>query len=154
LDADDRWHPEKLARQMARFAERPELDVSLTYAQNFWDAEVEAEQALFRGHPRAEAVPGYSTTTLLAPRRFFDAIGEFNVDLRRANNMDWFLRVAEQGAAVEMLHEVLVYRRLHSRNITRREVSSARDECLDLVKALLDRRRAGTSTVPSDFFQP
>jgi glycosyltransferase involved in cell wall biosynthesis len=36
LDADDLWHPEKLVRQMARFQERPEIDLCFTRFQNFW----------------------------------------------------------------------------------------------------------------------
>jgi len=36
LDQDDLWHPEKLARQMARFDARPELDVIIARAD--WKA--------------------------------------------------------------------------------------------------------------------
>lgn len=35
LDADDLWHPDKLARQMTRFLNRPDLDLCITYAQHF-----------------------------------------------------------------------------------------------------------------------
>jgi glycosyltransferase involved in cell wall biosynthesis len=47
LDADDLWHPEKLARQMARFQARPELDASVTHVQNFWMAELGAGLPIF-----------------------------------------------------------------------------------------------------------
>jgi glycosyltransferase involved in cell wall biosynthesis len=154
LDADDRWHPDKLARQVGRFAARPELELCLTHAQNFWDADVNDEESRFQNHPRAEALPGYSTVTLLARRSFFQTVGGFKVELESGDNIDWFLRVAERGAVVEMLPEVLVYRRLHRANLTRRQVALARDECLDLVKAHLDRRRAGRSGAPIDYFQP
>ena len=69
LDADDLWHPEKLARQMARFQARPELDLCITHAQNFWVRELLEEEERLRDHPRARAVPGYSPVTLLARRR-------------------------------------------------------------------------------------
>ena len=32
LDADDLWHADKLAQQMARFRARPELDLCVTHA--------------------------------------------------------------------------------------------------------------------------
>src|SRR5262249_17267514 len=44
LDADDLWHPEKLARQIARFQERPEIDLSFTRFQNFWVSELATEE--------------------------------------------------------------------------------------------------------------
>src|SRR5215475_14561902 len=36
LDQDDLWHSEKLERQMARFADRPDLDLCVTHAQVFF----------------------------------------------------------------------------------------------------------------------
>src|SRR3954453_14764733 len=35
-DADDLFHPAKLERQLARFAAKPELDISLTLYERFW----------------------------------------------------------------------------------------------------------------------
>src|SRR5262245_349820 len=40
IDGDDLWHPEKLARQVARFQARPGLDVCLGHTQNFWIPEL------------------------------------------------------------------------------------------------------------------
>lgn len=49
LDADDLWHVEKLARQVARFRQRPELDFCISHLQNFWIPELATEKARFEG---------------------------------------------------------------------------------------------------------
>jgi glycosyltransferase involved in cell wall biosynthesis len=141
LDADDRWHPEKLTRQMARFQARPRLDLCITHAQNFWIPELREEEERYRDHARAQAVPGYSTVTLLARRSLFDAVGGFTAALRHGDNLEWFLRANEHGAVLEVLPDVLVYRRIHLGNSSRRNASAFRDECLAIVKVSLDRRR-------------
>jgi glycosyltransferase involved in cell wall biosynthesis len=141
LDADDLWHPDKLRRQQARFQVRPELEMCLTHAQNFWVPELADEGLSLQYHPRTQAVPGYSTITLLARRRLFDAVGSFNTALQRGENLDWFVRAAEYGAVVEVLDDVLVYRRVHSTNSIRRRAAESRREYLAIVKASLDRRR-------------
>jgi glycosyltransferase involved in cell wall biosynthesis len=141
LDQDDIWHPEKLVRQMARFEIRPELDLCVTHIQNFWTSELKEEQEQYRDHPRAQPVPGYTTTTLLARSTCFDTVGQFNTALQFADAMDWFLRVARHGAVVELLADVLVYHRIHKTNLTRRFAAASRDEFLRIVKASLDRRR-------------
>jgi glycosyltransferase involved in cell wall biosynthesis len=141
LDADDLWHPDKLARQVRRFEARPELDACVTLVQNFWMPEVSAEQDRFRSEPRGRPVPGYVTQTLLARRGVFDAVGAFDARLRHGDGTEWFLRAREAGAVVELLEEVLVYRRLHAGNRSRRHAGRSREEYLRLVKQSLDRRR-------------
>jgi glycosyltransferase involved in cell wall biosynthesis len=143
LDADNVWHLEKLSRQMARFAAHPELDYCVTYVQNFWVPELSAEAERYRGHPRARPVPGYTTNALLARREQFATVGGFDPELRHGDDTDWFLRSAEHRATVELLPEVLVYRRLHYTNVSRGQASDCRDEYLRLLKASLDRRRRG-----------
>lgn len=142
LDSDDLWHPAKLTRQMARFTARPELDVSVTQVQNFWMPELNEEQEHFREHPRGHALPGYSTVTLLARRELFNAIGAFDTTLKHGDDTDWFLRAEEHGARIELLPEVLVYRRLHANNRSRAWASRSRAEYLMLIKKLVERRRA------------
>jgi glycosyltransferase involved in cell wall biosynthesis len=141
LDADDLWHPEKLARQMARFQARPELDLCVTHIRNFWMPEVGEEEARFVDHRLSQPVPGYVTQTLLARRSAFELLGPFNTSSRHTAELDWFARAVEEGLAMELLPEVLVYRRLHGGNLSREAAADSRSEHVDLVKAILDRRR-------------
>jgi glycosyltransferase involved in cell wall biosynthesis len=141
LDADDLWHPEKSARQMAHFAARPELGLCITHVQNFWIPELAAEAERYRDHPLSRPVPGYLTQTLLARRSVFETVGQFDPGLHHAEKTDWFLRALGQGAVLELLPDVLVYRRLHETNVSRSLGAASRDEYLRLLKASLDRRR-------------
>jgi glycosyltransferase involved in cell wall biosynthesis len=146
LDADDLWHPEKLARQMARFHERPELDFCITHVQNFWIPELVEEEKQFRNNRRSKPLPGYTTYTLLARRILFEKIGQFITTLRHSDDTEWFLRASERGAVKELLPDVLAYRRLHHNNLSRLHSSASVDEYLRLVKASLDRRRRQNTT--------
>ena len=39
LDQDDRWHPRKLARQVAHLQANPQLDVVVAHVESFWEGE-------------------------------------------------------------------------------------------------------------------
>ena len=142
-DADDLWHREKLARQVARFDERPELDVSVTHIQNFWIAELEAEAQRLRDDARTHPMPGYVTMTMMARRSTFAAVGPFDESLWHTDAGDWFLRAAEHGAVIELLPDVLVSHRMHHGNLSRRYGPASRAEFVRMVKRSLDARRAG-----------
>ena len=146
LDADDLWHPEKLHRQMARFEARPELDLCVTHLQNFWIPELEKEKIRFQTDRITKILPGYVTVTLLARRSLFDRVGSFNPDLKVGDDTEWFLRAAEMEAVVELLPDLLVFRRLHKNNLSmepgsRRQTVAMQNAALQIVKASLDRRR-------------
>lgn len=143
LDADDLWHPDKLAVQMERFKVRPELDLCVTHVQMFWTKELAGEEAYYADHPRTKSVPGYATTTLLARRDSFAAVGEFNAQLWFGDATDWFMRAIELGLVMELLPDVLTYHRMHPSNLTRRRSEASREEFLQIVKASLERRRKG-----------
>jgi glycosyltransferase involved in cell wall biosynthesis len=141
LDSDDLWPVEKLDRQMERFRARPELDLCFAHVQNFWVPELIEEEKQFRDHRISKALPGYSTGTLLARRNCFEVIGEFNSAINHADDTEWFLRAAEQGIVMELLPDVLLYRRLHHTNLSRVKASNSRDQYLQVIKSALDRRR-------------
>lgn len=141
LDADDVWPSDKLDRQMARFQAHPELDFCIAHVQNFWIPQLIEEEKQFRDHRIAKALPGYSTGTLLVRRDFFDAVGKFNTAIKHADDTEWFLRATEQGAVMELLPDVLLYRRLHHTNLSRTKASNSRDQYLQVLKSALDRRR-------------
>jgi glycosyltransferase involved in cell wall biosynthesis len=139
LDADDLWAPAKLARQIDAFDARPELGVVFTHLESFLspDVDVPGADMTEAGRP----VPGYSSVCMLARRSVFDAIGVFDVSLAHANDRDWFCRAAEAGVAMAMLPDVLVRRRLHAANRSRRFAAESQAEYLRLLKRTLDRRR-------------
>jgi glycosyltransferase involved in cell wall biosynthesis len=146
LDADDLWHSEKLSRQMSRFEARPELDYCVGHVQNFWIPELKEEEKRFRGHRISKPLPGYVTGTLMARRRLFDSVGLFNTAIVHADDTDWFLRAEDRGGTMELLPDVLLYRRLHTGNLSRLKAPSSRDQYLTVLKSALDRRRLGKTT--------
>jgi glycosyltransferase involved in cell wall biosynthesis len=148
LAADDLWHPEKLSRQISRFQTRPNLDLCVTYVKNFWIPELKEEAERFRNHRISQPLPGYVPQALLARRALFETVGSFNVALRHADATDWLLRAVDQGAVIELLPDVLVYRRIHQTNLSRRMASASREEYVQLVKATLDRRRRENAAIP------
>ena len=141
LDADDLWHPEKLDRQMDRFRAQPELEMCVTHIRNFWVPELQEEAERFQNHRLTKALPGYLTQTLLARQTLFDKIGLFNPAFQHVHDSEWFVRAAEQGVVTELVPDVLVYRRLHHTNRSRRLPAASRDEYLQLVKTSIDRQR-------------
>lgn len=144
LDADDLWHPEKLSRQMSRFVACPELDLCIAHVQNFWVPELAEEEARLRNHRFSQPVPGYATQALLARRALFDRVGRFATTLRAFDDAEWFLRAIDKKAVLEILPDVLVYRRLHQNNLSRSAI--AQDAMFQVVKANLDRRRRTAGT--------
>jgi glycosyltransferase involved in cell wall biosynthesis len=141
LAADDLWHPEKLSRQISRFQARPDLDICVTHVQNFWIPQLQEEAERSRNDRISQPLPGYVPQTLLARHALFETVGHFNIALRHADSTDWFLRVIEHGGVIDLLPDVLVYRRIHQSNLSRRMASASRQEYVELVKATLDRRR-------------
>jgi glycosyltransferase involved in cell wall biosynthesis len=154
LDQDDLWHPEKLARQQVRFQARPELDLCITYAQNFWIPELQAEAALSRDWRYMQPHPAYMLQALLARRTLFTTVGQFNSEFRfGGDDIDWFLRMAEQGVTMEVIPEVLTYHRLHQTNLSRVKAAAQRDWPTRVLKASLDRRRQN-KTIPAPLKWP
>jgi glycosyltransferase involved in cell wall biosynthesis len=145
VDADDLWHPEKLARQLQRFDARPELGVVFTHLENFWSPDADPES-----RPSDDAtrpVPGYTSVTMLARRELFDGVGLLDASLQHGNDRDWFCRAAEHGVVMEMMPDVLVQRRLHASNRSAALGNNSRAEYLRILKASLDRRRAADGEV-------
>ena len=153
LDADDLWHQEKLSKQMTQFQAKPELAVCVTHLNHFEDSKFGRKDILYQGQRRLYNIHGYVTQTLLTRRTTFEKVGIFDHTLRHGDANDWFMRVADCGLFVELLQEVLVYRRIHSTNFRCQGVSANLDEHLKIIKASLDRRRQldGGSPRPYQF---
>ena len=140
LDADDLWLPGKLERQEAWLRERPGFRLCFTRFQNFWMPELADEAQQHGTGPLAQPLSAWSIGTLLASRETVDRLGPFPDGHRGNENMLWFLRAAEAGAAIEVLPEALMRRRFHSGNDTRRGTAHELDLFMPIVRAWRDYR--------------
>ncbi len=140
LDADDLWHKEKLARQMARFEARPELELCMSHLKHFWEPEMKDEEDRLRDHRFSKPLAAYAIQAMLAPRALFDAVGRFDPALRMGEDTDWFLRAADRGTVTEIVSDVLTFRRMHESNMSR-DQATVFDALPRIFKASLDRRR-------------
>ena len=132
LDADDTWHPEKLARQVAALAAAPEAGACYALAR-FVDGS---------GRPLAVRKPPRALSGLLFPRlvrgnfiilasmmvrrRCLEAVGVFDATLPVFGCEDWdlWLRLARRYAVVAVDEELVRYR-VHEGNTRAEQVMAS-----------------------------
>jgi ABC-type bacteriocin/lantibiotic exporter with double-glycine peptidase domain len=139
MDADDLWEPDKLAVQMRKLEENPEIDLSFTHMQCFISPELAHETKALRYCP-PDPVAGFVAATAVVRRAAFDKVGPFNPDLRVGEFVDWFARFQEAELSHHIEDATLLRRRIHETNtgVTRR---GARSDYVKVVREALRRRR-------------
>ena len=140
LDADDIWVSDKLERQLACLEARPEIGICAGHYQNFWAPELKEEEDRLRAQGAGEPQPG-TLPSMLIRRSVFDTVGLLNQELKHRDSMEWLGRAKDAGIVMETLPGILIYRRLHSSNISREEAAADPSEMLWALKERLDRQR-------------
>ena len=141
LSCDDRWRPDKLARQLAEFERAPALDF-LTCRLRFFLHRGARVPPGFRPELLEGDHPAHVMETLLARRSLFDRVGPFNESLQLAEDVDWLSRARDAGAVSRCVPEVLVDKRVHDRNASMDVGRNNRDLLRVARDAALRKRRA------------
>jgi glycosyltransferase involved in cell wall biosynthesis len=141
LDDDDRWLPNKLAQQLRALAEDPTRDMVSGLVRQFVSPDIEAAAAK-RVRVPPEAMPAVLPGAMLIRKEAFLRVGFFREDCRLGETVDWWCRAIESGVKGFTIAEVVLERRVHDENagIMYRD---ARTDYARILKAALDRRRAG-----------
>ncbi len=139
LDADDKWHPEKIDRQLDVFRATPDTKLCVAHIQNFWSPEIDPPE-----HDARLLQPwrGYTFSSLMVQRDVFKQIGLLDEKLMVGEDGDWFLRFRNSGLPHKLLPEVLSYRRLHDENTSRLMAAESRDAMLRRFKNQLDQHKS------------
>lgn len=145
LSHDDLYTPEKLSRQVAVLA-----------ALGQEDAVVYSDYAVFADDPAVShtvrlrgVLPGHFRhwitienqlhgCTLLIPRRAFDKVGVFNINLRTTQDYDLWFRMAAEFQFVHV-PEVLVKARSHPDQGSHKMADIALSECNALLSNFIER---------------
>jgi len=141
LDADDIWDPERLAAQVAHLADESRLEVSFCMMENFWEPGHEAEEARWRAAGRVRG--SWMMTTALARRGVLDRVPIPEQGSQHADHLRWALALRDADVAVGVLDRVLVRRRRHGDNLSRRQSAEHFDDLFAVLKASLDLRARG-----------
>jgi len=126
LDADDRWEPQFLERQLEFLERRP--DVDLIWADATIVGNTPAAGRTFmsmcpsKGLVTLESLLAQTcnvlTSTVVVRRSLVVEAGSFDVALRRGQDFDLWLRLISRGATAAYQQEPLAIRRLHGNNLS------------------------------------
>lgn len=107
LDADDRWLPDKLARQVKTLTANPSIGFCSTRTRvetpdgarlNDWSCPVPDKTVLHALFLNPGAIPG-SASGVMVRRRLFEEVGLFDEHLRQEDTDLWFRLAAATGYA-------------------------------------------------------
>jgi glycosyltransferase involved in cell wall biosynthesis len=150
LDADDRFPPEKLERQLAVFVDDPGLDVVYGHVTEFLSPDLDADSRALLRQP-AHDLPWPTPNLMLVKRDAFFRVGLFSTEFKVGIGVDWYARASELGLKSAVPPTVVLERRLHAENNGIRE-RQFKPQYLHVLKAALGRRRlasqGGDASVP------
>ncbi|MEP5937543.1 MAG: glycosyltransferase [Erythrobacter sp.] len=121
LDADDRWHREKLATHREHHRQAPGLDASFAEV-TFWDEGASPSTAMptttlvgQRDYSVSDLIvenPVCTTSNLVIRRENFDLLGGFDTSMRYAEDQDFLVRLIGHGHRLGGIDVPLVRYRL------------------------------------------
>jgi len=129
-DADDLWPPAKVELQLPYLIKDPGVEIVMGRIQQVSSTEKEFGELAF----------SVNLGSAVIRKSVFDRVGLFDETMRYSEDVDWFMRAREAGAAIMTIDAVTLFYRQHEENMTRGKSTSE----LNVLKALkrsLDRRR-------------
>lgn len=134
LDADDLWLPEKMERQLALLAARPDVDLVACLSRQF-----------HHGRPddgTGEVRQGMTRSNIAARRAAVLATGEiYDPPGNRGDMVDWLARFREKGFVDAFIDEVLVLRGVIAGSLSHGRDPERDRGYLDVVRRAILRRR-------------
>ena len=148
LDADDYFHPEKLARQVELLENNPDVGLTYSWVKEFRSGSGEKKAGVPTAFPRLEAGSDLfiklltrgnflSMSTVMARRDLLQEFGGFDEDpdFRIGEDLDLWLRIAKK-TRIARTPGILAAYRLHSGNVTK----SGDFRFTEMIRQKLERR--------------
>jgi glycosyltransferase involved in cell wall biosynthesis len=142
-DADDLWPGNKLELQLPCLIEDVAVEIVMGRIQQVLLSETEDGET----QAKEFAEPAFSVNlgSAIIRKSVFERVGLFDETMRYSEDVDWFMRAREAGAAIKTIDAVTLLYRQHEQNMTRGKSASELNVLMALKKSL-DRRRATTGS--------
>ena len=140
-DADDLWPADKLALQLPFLIKDPAIEIVMGRIQQVLLSQTVDGQT--QANEFGEPAFSVNLGSAVIRKSVFERVGWFDETMRYSEDVDWFMRAREAGAAIVTIDAVTLFYRQHEENMTRGKSTSE----LNVLKALkrsLDRRRERT----------
>lgn len=142
-DADDLWPEGKLELQLPYLISDPGVEIVMGRIHQVRLSKTVNGQTQLEGFVK----PAFSVNlgSAVIRKSVFERVGFFDETMRYSEDVDWFMRAREGGAAIVTIDAVTLLYRQHEHNMTRGKSTSE----LNVLKALkrsLDRRREHTGS--------
>ena len=131
-DADDLWPAAKLELQLPALINDPAIEIVMGRIQ-----QVRLSEA---GEEFDEPAFSVNLGSAVIRKTLFERVGLFDETMRYSEDVDWFMRAREGGAAIMTIDSVTLFYRQHEENMTRGK-STSELNVLKTLKRSLDRRR-------------
>ena len=140
LDDDDTIPSHKLRRQAGYLVNNPDVGCVLGRQEIVLEAGVEPPDWLTRDSIFGD-LDGIPFVSAMVRTNVLREVGGFDATYRFAEDRDLFVRLREHGVRIEIIPEILLFRRFHGENMNFRQ-RPQKHPLLRSLKAKIDRERA------------
>jgi glycosyltransferase involved in cell wall biosynthesis len=143
LDADDRWHPDKLQIQIALLQQDSDRDGvwGMCQIMNTVSRGIDGQ---YRFQSSGSPCRMVQLGAFLFHRRVLERVNGFNVSRYQGEDFDLINRIEKSGMCLYRHDDVVVEYRRHDSNLTN-NVQQAKVDLLAVLKRNLDRRRTASA---------
>ena len=134
FDADDLWPPNRLSVQANYLLEHPEVGCVL--GRQEW---IDPPPWLTRDAVYGD-LDGIPILSAMLRRSAFEALGGFDESFTHSEDMDLLFRLRENGVQIEVLPDIVMFRRYHGENLSGSAPSTS--PLLRSLRQKLERERA------------
>lgn len=138
LDADDYWVSDKLEKQYNFLLENDDVDAVFGYTKQVSQTDWKTKEIMEKKTDKLSAA--HLPSTMLIRRDSFYQAGFYPLEYQVGEVVDWYLKAQEAGLKMELLPDLVLWRRIHSENLGIRHRSSINDY-VRIVKRSIERRR-------------
>ncbi|WP_129670945.1 glycosyltransferase [Candidatus Chloroploca sp. Khr17] len=138
LDADDHWPTDSLATRIASLHTHPDAPYISGHVQRFAEPGTPVPAAYANGW-LDQPVPGYTPGAVVVRRSLYEAVGPFDEQLRIGCDSDWFARAKDVGAVLRFVPQLVLHKRIHTRNLSA-SIAAYQRELLTIARRSLQRR--------------